>query len=221
MSGVIGGVGALVTVYLRWTSVLPRFKNFLEIDQLEEDYANLRKALNEKLKTGVSITDAEAKYANELRDDIRHMKMTGFSGWAVLYVIIGSVFATVFVGSEVKGITDTAAIVKLMSAGAFWTSFLSLLDVKVADNMAQGIRRKIDEGSAETIKKLENEAKAQIASAEAKVNDKLKETIDKCNDTLKEVTGRYNADIEKITGEYNTLVEDYNELLEKYNKATR
>ncbi|MCP8305925.1 MAG: hypothetical protein H3Z49_02305 [archaeon] len=202
----VGVVGALVVVYLRWIGAFPRFKSSLEIDKLEDEYKVIQETLTAKLKEKEVVTQPEVEHSNNLRDDIWRQKSTGFLGWAVIYVLLGGAIATLF-GGEIQSLSDVATITKVASIGAFWTSFISLFDTKLADRAAEEARRKIDEKYAEAMERVKNGTESKIDEANKVINAKKAE--------LRTLAEKYNRDIGQLTDEYNKMVEEYNKLFEK------
>jgi hypothetical protein len=200
----IGSVGALIMVYLRWIGVLPRFKSAIETDQLEGEYEEIRKRISEKMKAGESPTPAEIEHSNNLRDDIRRQKTTGFLGWAAMYVILGGAVASLFLGETIQNLGEVDKVVKVASAGAFWTSFLSILDARVAERRVEELRSKSDKEIEEKIDQIKGVAQKEIEKANI--------TINESNQKMKKLVETYNLDVEQLTDAYNNLLEKYTKI---------
>jgi hypothetical protein len=160
-SFLIGTVGALVIVWLRWIGTLPRFSSSIEIENCEDDYKKISNSIAKKLENQREISDAEAKYSNDLRDDIWRQRTKSFLTSAIMYAVLGGATAVLFVGFEIQNILDSANIAKLLAAGALWTTFYSFLDVKKTAAAVDSKKENLDEinmsKTEEVAKKLTEE----------------------------------------------------------------
>jgi flagellar capping protein FliD len=201
-SFLLGAVGALVIVWLRWVGVLPRFSSSVEIGIIEDEYKELSECMSAKVREtkskmtdskpedeGSRITDPEVLHSNNLRDDIWRQRKSSFLVSAILYVILGGATALIFVGLEAQNILDPLVVGKLISAGALWSSFYSFIDVKKVDDINETIREKFD------------------AQAVSKVED---------------VKKSFEVELKRQAADANRIIEDlgakYNELATKYNR---
>ena len=173
-SFLIGTVGALVIVWLRWIGTLPRFSSSIEIENCEDDYKKISNSIAKKLENQKEISDAEAKYSNDLRDDIWRQRTKSFLTSAIMYAILGGATAVLFVGFEVQNILDSATIVKLLAAGALWTTFYSFLDVRKTAAVVDGKKESLDEinlSKTEEVAKKLTEEKNTILEYANKYNE--------------------------------------------------
>src|SRR3990170_9134503 len=143
-SFLIGVVGALFIVWLRWMGSLPRFSSTVEIESCEDEYRELSVYITQKITEGKKIDEPEVKHSNELRDDIWRQRMRSFLTSALLYVVLGGASAVLFVGLEIQSILDPASITKLLAAGALWTTFYSFLDVNRSSAVLESRKEEID-----------------------------------------------------------------------------
>lgn len=188
-SFLIGSVGALVIVWLRWIGTLPRFSSSVEIGIIEDEYKELSTFMSTKIRGKNAITDPEVQHSNNLRDDIWRQRTKSFAVSALMYVVLGGATAVLFVGIETNNLTDLIdplVIGKLISTGALWSSFYSFIDVKKTDEAIEAIRENMD---AETMKKVDNLKK--------NFEDKLKNKIDEGNNTITKLVNKYNNLVEK------------------------
>jgi len=213
-SFLLGAVGALMIVWLRWVGALPRFSSSIEIEIIEDEYKELSECLRAKVKeTKSKITDSEAEhadnritghevtYSNDLRDDIWRQRRSSFLVSAILYVVLGGATALIFVGLEAQNILDPLVVGKLISAGALWSSFYSFIDVKKADQANESIREKEDAKVAKKVEKLDTEV--------AKKMEKLKQAFE---EEVKAQADEADSTIERLIVQYNDLVAKYNKL---------
>lgn len=182
----LGAVGALLIVWLRWVGTLPRFSSSVEIGVIEDEYKELSTFMTTKVKEGKEITDPEVLHSDNLRDDIWRQRTKSFLVSSLLYVILGGATAVLFVGLEVKNIIDPLVIGKLLSAGALWSSFYSFIDVKKTDEAIEAIREKMD---TETLKKVDELKKT--------FKEELTKKIDQGNSIIAELTEKYNDLVDK------------------------
>jgi len=188
-SFLIGSVGALVIVWLRWIGTLPRFSSSVEIGIIEDEYKELSKSMSTKIGGKNAITDPEVQHSNNLRDDIWRQRTNSFIVSALMYVVLGGATAVLFVGietSSLTGLIDPLVIGKLISTGALWSSFYSFIDVKKTDEAIEAIRENLD---AETMKKVDNLKK--------RFEDELKKKIDEGNNSITKLANKYNDLVEK------------------------
>lgn len=188
-SFLIGSVGALVIVWLRWIGTLPRFSSSVEISIIEDEYKELSAFMSTKIRGKSAITDPEVQHSNNLRDDIWRQRTKSFAVSALMYVVLGGATAVLFVGIETNNLTDLIdplVIGKLISTGALWSSFYSFIDVKKTDEAIEAIRENLD---AETMKKVDNLKKS--------FEDQLKKKIDEGNNTITKLVNKYNGLVEK------------------------
>ncbi len=201
-SFLLGAVGALVIVWLRWVGTMPRFSSSVEIAIIEDEYKELSECMSAKVREMKSritdseakpddnrITDPEVRHSNNLRDDIWRQRTSSFLVSAILYVVLGGATALIFVGLEAQNILDPLVVGKLISAGALWSSFYSFIDVKKVDEKNETIRDKLD---AKVVEKVENAEKS------------------------------FEKELKRQAAEANRIIDDlgakYNELVTKYNK---
>ena len=177
-SFLIGVVGALFIVWLRWMGSLPRFSSSVEIESCEDEYKKVSGYITKKMADGKEIEEPEVKHSNELRDDIWRQRMRSFLTSALLYVVLGGASAVLFVGLEIQSILDPASITKLLAAGALWTTFYSFLDVKktsaALDSKKEGLDKEILEVTKGLTEKLEEE-KAKVIEIAGKYNAVVEE----------------------------------------------
>lgn len=195
-SFLIGSVGALVIVWLRWIGTLPKFSSSVEIGIIEEEYKDLSKSMSTTIKGGQKvITNPEVNHSNNLRDDIWRQRTNSFAVSAIMYLILGGATAVLFIGLETNSLTDLLdplVITKLLSTGALWSSFYSFIDVKKTDENLEKIRENQDRETEKKMDKLEK-------SYEKKVKEKVNEANDK---------------IRGLAKKFNDLVDKYNKLKE-------
>jgi hypothetical protein len=168
-SFLIGTVGALFVVWLRWIGTLPTFSSSIEIQGCEEEYKKITSFISKKLEDQKEITESEEKYSNDLRDDLWRQRTKSFLTSAILYTILGGATAVLFVGLELQSITDSANIAKLLAAGALWTTFYSFIDVKKTSAAIDSKKESLDEINLAIVsnlqKQLENEKNKVIEYA--------------------------------------------------------
>lgn len=193
----LGAVGALFIVWLRWTDALPRFKSAIEISLLEEEYKQIRDHIEKTITNDKSLESPDVTYSNELRDDIWRQRTTSFLFSSILYVILGGATALLFIGLDVENIADTATIMKLISAGALWSSFYSFIEVKNADSF--------NKAAAET-----EEIKQQQVLEDIKKEYDAKMT--KIEDTTKTCMTEANTKMSALIQEYNDLLDEYQKM---------
>ena len=174
----IGVVGALFIVWLRWMGSLPRFSSTVEIESCEDEYKKVSGYITKKMTDGKQIEDPEVKHSNELRDDIWRQRTQSFLTSALLYVVLGGASAVLFVGLEIQNILDPTSITKLLAAGALWTTFYSFLDVKKTSAVLESKKEGID--------------KEDLAKVEG-----LKEKLEEEKAKVIEIAGKYNAVVEE------------------------
>lgn len=200
-SFLLGAVGALLIVWLRWVGTLPRFSSSVEIGILEDEYKDLSASMTIKIRGGKEITDPEVRHSDNLRDDVWRQRTRSFFVSSLLYVILGGATAVLFVGLEVKNIIDPLVIGKLLSAGALWSSFYSFIDVKKTDEAIETIRETMD---AETLKKVEEQEEKALKKVE-----ELKKTFE---EELEKKINQGNSVITELIEKYNDLVDEYEKL---------
>ncbi|MDD1676995.1 MAG: hypothetical protein LUQ40_04570 [Methanomicrobiales archaeon] len=183
----LGALGALFIVWLRWTGSMPRFSSSIEIQQTENEYEALRAAIAKKIDGGnESLTDAEVRHSDQLRDDVWRQRSTCFLCSAIMYVVLGGATAFIFVGLDVQNLTELDTILKLIAAGALWSSFYSFIDVEKAEKTVIAGR----EGESKTREGLHGEMNAAYEKAMTEANKKL----------------------QKANADYNELVDEYDKL---------
>jgi predicted RNase H-related nuclease YkuK (DUF458 family) len=202
-SFLIGTVGALVIVWLRWIGTLPKFSSSVEIESCEEEYKKVSAAISKKLEEQKDITDAEVQHSNELRDDIWRQRLKSFSTSAILYATLGGATAVLFVGFDLQNITDSTNIIKLLAAGAMWTTFYSFLDV-----------RKTAEVIDEKKEMLDEQMLAKMKEALAKSEEKVKDVIAQS----KAITSNLKAQLFEEKNRAIEYAKKYNEVVDEYNK---
>ena len=182
-SFLIGVVGALFIVWLRWMGSLPRFSSSVEIESCEDEYKKVSGYITKKMADGKEVDEPEVKHSNELRDDIWRQRTQSFLTSALLYVVLGGASAVLFVGLEIQNILDPTSITKLLAAGALWTTFYSFLDVKKTSAALESKKEGLD--------------KEILAKAE-EVTNGLTEKLEEEKAKVIEIAGKYNAVVEEF-----------------------
>jgi hypothetical protein len=189
-SFIIGAIGALLIVWLRWTGAMPRFSSSVEIAVIEDEYNKVSDYITKRIENDEEIKDPEVHHSDNLRDDIWRQRTRSFAVSALLYVVLGGFTAVLFVGLETQNVLDPLIITKLLAAGALWTTFYSFLDVKKSE---------------ETVKTLrENSDKADLT--------RLDEITTSYEDKLAKMRNEANNKISQVVSTYNVLVEEYEKL---------
>jgi hypothetical protein len=184
----LGALGALIIVWLRWIDALPRFKSAIEIAQLEEEYTVVSSDIMKKIQKELPVDGCEITHSENLRDDIWRQRRNSFLVSAVMYVVLGGATALIFIGLDVKNALASASVVKLISAGALWSSFYSFIEVKNIDQFGLS---KIEEEKDQMVKKINSEWQEKVNKA--------------------------NTSIEQISERYNNLMDQYQEVLKTIN----
>jgi len=177
----LGATGALFIVWLRWIGSLPKFKSSIEILQIEDEYEEVRQNIAKRLKNGDVISEAEVKHSNDLRDDIWRQRSICFLWSALIYVALGGVTALLFVGLQAQDLTELT-IIKMISAGALWSTFYSFIDVTNAEKFI--------------IAKREEETRIQDEGLN-RITSKCEEEIKRLYDELHDTANRYNELVDK------------------------
>jgi len=197
VSFALGGLGALVIVWLRWTDALPRFKSAIEISLLEDEYDKIRQHIDRTIKEDKTLDSPDVTYSNDLRDDIWRQRTTSFLFSAVLYVILGGATALLFIGIDAQNFSDTATIMKLISAGALWSSFYSFIEIKNADSFNTTKTADLDKTQQQVLDDVKKEYTDKISEIENKTKLCMIEANNKMSDLIKK---------------YNDLVDEYEKL---------
>ena len=195
-SFLLGGLGALFIVWLRWTDALPRFKSAIEISLLEDEYNKIRDHIGRTIKDDKTLDSSDVKYSDQLRDDIWRQRSTSFLFSSILYVILGGATALIFIGLDAQNIFDTTTILKLISAGALWSSFYSFIEVKNAESFKNTEQEAEDKKQQQVLEAVKKEYDAQISELE----DKTRKCVTEANNTVSK------------------LIKDYNDLVDEYEK---
>jgi hypothetical protein len=85
----IGFVGALVIVWLRFVGTLPRFSSTIEIKSCEEEYEGLSTVMSRRVKDGEDLREPEVQHSDNLRKDIWKQRWAGFGISTIIYPISG------------------------------------------------------------------------------------------------------------------------------------
>jgi len=181
----LGAVGALVIVWLRWIEVLPRFKSAIEIAKLEEEFDIVSKDIINKLQKELEVDCCEVTHSENLRDDIWRQRCISFLVSAFMYVFLGGVTALIFVGLDLQNVLESTSIIKLISAGALWSSFYSFIEVKNADKYGFS---KMNEEKNEMAEKVVQEWQEKVEDA----NRNLQWVSERYNNLLKEYEKKLN-----------------------------
>jgi len=192
-SFLIGTVGALFVVWLRWIGTLPTFSSSIEIQGCEEEYKKITRFISKKLEDQKEITESEEKYSNDLRDDLWRQKTKSFLTSAILYTILGGATAVLFVGLELQSITDSANITKLLAAGALWTTFYSFIDVKKTSAAIDSKKESIDETILAKTREIVSNLQKQLENEKNKVieyADKYNHVVEAYRELAKENGGK-------------------------------
>ena len=190
----LGALGALFIVWLRWTDALPRFKSAIEISLLEDEYKNIREHIERTIKDDKSLDSPDVIYSNDLRDDIWRQRTTSFFFSSILYVVLGGATALIFIGLDVQNISDPTTIMKLISAGALWSSFYSFIEVKNADSFKSAKQEDEDKKQQQVLEDIKKQYNTQISELEDKT---MKCMIEANNKMI-------------------TLIKEYNDLVDEY-----
>lgn len=202
----LGALGALFIVWLRWTDALPRFKSAIEISLLEDEYKNIREHIDRTIKDDAkSLESPDVIYSNELRDDIWRQRTTSFLFSSVLYIFLGGATALIFIGLDVQDITSTTTILKLISAGALWSSFYSFIEVKNADSFKNAIQEDEDRKQQQVLENVKKEYNAKLAEIEEQMRRSFEEETKNCMIEA-------NNKISTVIKQYNDLVDEYERL---------
>jgi len=195
-SFILGAVGALFIVWLRWTDALPRFKSAIEISLLEDEYNKIREHIEQTIKDDKTLDSPDVIYSNDLRDDIWRQRTTSFLFSSLLYVILGGATALIFIGLDSQNVFDSSTIMKLISAGALWSTFYSFIEVKNADSFNSTIKAKEDLKQQQVLAEITKEYNLKITELEGKTKNCILEANKKMS----------------------MLIRDYNSLLDEYEK---
>jgi hypothetical protein len=182
----LGALGALVIVWLRWIDALPRFKSAIEIAKLEDEYDVVSSDMIKKIQKDLPVDCCEVTHSENLRDDIWRQRCISFAVSAFMYIILGGATALIFVGLDIGNALDSAAIIKLISAGALWSTFYSFIEVKNADQFGLS---KMAEEKNKMVEKITSEYQSEIKKS--------------------------NANIELISNDFNLLLDKYQKLLKE------
>jgi len=191
----LGALGALIIVWLRWIDALPRFKSAIEISLIEDDYSKIREHIVQTIKDGKTLDSNDLTYSENLRRDIQKQRTTSFLFSSILYTILGGATALIFVGLDAQNLSETT-IIKLIGAGALWSSFYSFLDVKNTDSF--------------NITKQDEENDKQMQIVEDLKNG--------CNTILSEMEMSRKTDLIKANEKMTDLITRHNDLVEKYER---
>lgn len=195
ISFLLGAIGALFIVWLRWTDALPRFKSSIEISLLEDEYKNITKHITSTIDDSKTLDSADVTYSNSLRDDIWRQRKSSFLFSAIMYIFLGGATALIFIGLDIQSF-DSGTILKLISAGALWSSFYSFIEVKNADSFNEEEREKVDLEQ----KKILEDLKTQYNNSIIDLENQMDSCVSTANNRLR------------------TIIKDYNDLVEENEK---
>jgi hypothetical protein len=204
----LGALGALVIVWLRWIDALPRFKSAIEIAKLEVEYDIVSNDIIKKIQDKLPVNCCEVTHSENLRDDIWRQRRNSFLVSAVMYVVLGGATALVFVGLDIQNALDSTSIIKLISAGALWSTFYSFIEVKNVDKiglskMAEE-NKKMVENIADGYQEKIKDSYKDIQTIRQKYNSVIEEYQEKIKES--------NDNIELISKNYNLLLEEYQKI---------
>jgi hypothetical protein len=192
----LGALGALIIVWFRWINALPRFKSAIEIANLEAEYDAVSKDMMTKIKAKLPVDCCEVTHSENLRDDIWRQRCNSFIVSGAMYVVLGGLTALVFVGLDMQNVLDSSSIIKLISAGALWSSFYSFIEVK---NINEYGLSKMAEEKKTMVEEITSEQRKQIEEYQEKIN-------------------KSNNDCQTLQGKYNAVIAEYQEKIEQSNK---
>lgn len=213
----LGVIGALVIVWLRWIDALPRFKSAIEIASLENEYSAVSSDITKKIRDNSAVDCCEVTHSNNLRDDIWRQRSSSFLVSAFMYLILGGATALIFIGLDVQNPLETANVMKLIAAGALWSSFYSFIEVKKADDFGlskmnevqETMVTQITEEHKKDLKDIYDNCQNLQEKYTALIND-YQEKISKANQNVKDIGEKYNVLIDKYQKLYslNSVTED-------------
>jgi peptidoglycan hydrolase CwlO-like protein len=191
-----GIIGALVTVYLSKDEIIPEFRSFIDILELDKAYSDLKE---KNKKTAKEIDDNQAKILNnpssdevrnlntfidksqiELAGDTKRLeKLESQIVWdqiwrkgvgLVIYIFLGGVIGSLLADwVQIEGVSGILPKVLIaLIVGASWTTYLSAVGLK-------SLTTKTDK----TIEEIQKDASQTISELKKKVEELTKQLMTK------------------------------------------
>jgi hypothetical protein len=212
----LGALGALVIVWFRWIDALPRFKTAIEIANLEDEYDVVSDDIVKKIKDKLPVDPSEVTHSENLRDDIWRQRCNSFFVSAFMYIVLGGATALIFIGLDIANPLDSAAIIKLISAGALWSTFYSFIDMRNTEKFSLSKMKDINDGA---IAKITEKQQGQIKEYQDKINESYQD-CQALRDKYHAVINEYEEKIQQSNQNIRTVIEKYNLLVDEYQKLS-